>query len=42
VLIEPSSFAIWNMQKVIVALSVGVWVTDIALMLVGEFHPSIL
>jgi hypothetical protein len=41
-LMESSSFAIWNMQKVIVALSAGVWVTDVSLMLVGESHPSIL
>jgi hypothetical protein len=39
---EPSSFAIWSMQKVIVVFSAAVWVTNIALMFEGEFHPSVL
>ncbi len=39
---EPSSFAIWNMQKVVVAFSTAVWVTNITLMIVCECHPSIL
>jgi hypothetical protein len=42
VLMEPSSFAIWNMKKVIVAFSAGVWVANISLMLECEFHPFIL
>ena len=40
VLTEPSSFAIWNMQKVVVAFSTTLWVTNITLMIVCEF-PSI-
>jgi hypothetical protein len=39
---EPSSFAIWNMKKVIMVFSAGVWVTNVSVMLVCEFHPSIL
>lgn len=42
VLMRPSSFAIWNMQKVIVAFSACVWVANVSLMIVGEFYPSIL
>jgi len=39
VLIEPSSFAIWNRNKVIVGIATGVWVVNFALMLSGEFSP---
>ena len=39
VLTEPSSFAIWNMNKVIVAFSAGVWMTNISLMSICEFCP---
>jgi hypothetical protein len=42
VLMVPSSFAIWNMQKLVVAFSIAVWVTNITLMLVCELRPSIL
>jgi hypothetical protein len=42
VLMESSSFAIWNMQKVVVAFSTAVWVTNTTLLIICEFHPSIL
>lgn len=42
VLMRPSSFAIWNMQKVIVAFSAGLWLANVSLKIVGEFYPSIL
>ena len=42
VLMEPSSFAIWNMNKVIMAFSTGVWMTNVIVMVICEFHPSIL
>ena len=42
VLMEPSSFAIWNMNKVIMAFSTAVWMSNVIVMVVCEFHPSIL
>ena len=42
VLMKSSSFAIWNMKKVVVAFSTAVWLTNVTIMIIGEFHPSIL
>ena len=39
VLIEPSSLAIWNRNKVIVCMAVSVWTVNLALLLAGEFSP---
>jgi hypothetical protein len=40
-LMEPSSFAIWNMNKVVMVCSTAVWVAYVTVMVVCEFHPSI-
>jgi hypothetical protein len=39
---ESSSFAIWNMQKAVVAFSTAVWLTNIGFQIAGEFYPYIL
>ena len=41
VLMESSSFAIWNMQKVVVALSAAIWVTNFAVLISCELYSSI-
>ncbi len=40
VLIELSSFAIWDKNKVIMAISVGVWAINVAFQLIGQFTFS--
>ena len=37
-----SSLAIWNMKKIVVAFSTAVWLTNVIVLVVGEFHTSIL
>ena len=41
VLMEPSSFAIWDWSKVIMAISTAVWVVNLAFQLKGMFTFSI-
>lgn len=35
-LMKPSRIAIWNKDKVVVAIATGVWVTNIAFMIQGN------
>ncbi len=41
VLMELSSFAIWDWNKVIIAISVTVWMINFAFQLIGELTVSI-
>ena len=41
VLMEISSFAIWDRNKVIIAISAAIWFTNIGAQLTGEFTSSI-
>ncbi len=41
VLMGLSSFAIWDWNKVIIAISVTVWVINLAFQLIGELTVSI-
>jgi len=36
---EDTRIAIWNRNKIIVALATGVWLTTIAFLIQGEFIP---
>jgi hypothetical protein len=40
-LMVHSSFAIWNKNKVVVAIAGAVWVTNLSFLLQGEFLPCI-
>jgi hypothetical protein len=39
-LIEYSSFAIWDRNKVIMAISAAIWITNAGFQIIGEFTPS--
>ena len=41
VLMEISSFAIWDKNKVIMAISAGLWLANMAFQFSGEFTFSI-
>jgi hypothetical protein len=39
VLIEASSVAIWNGDKIVVAIATSLWVTDVAVVIQGKSLP---
>ena len=41
-LIEAVSIAIWNKNKIAVALAIGTWAINVAFLILGRFHPLLL
>ncbi|KAI9453602.1 hypothetical protein F5148DRAFT_1289011 [Russula earlei] len=39
-LIEASSIAIWNRNKIVVAIATGVWAVNVAVIIQGKSHPT--